>query len=194
MQAVLASARPPKFGLLAFVAPWIVIPTVIAIVTAVVNHFFVALWLPALDLAWTVSAIISALWCGYFVLRRAWWPGLFAFVLPLAMIHDPLGMARAPIFAGDVLRFVVLKSSYDSEVAQLPKDHVRFAEVNWGGLLFGSDGVVYDETDEIGMPKSRRSAAWQARARDTDLMCHTSDLVGPVTPLWGHYFLAEFGC
>jgi len=109
-------------------------------------------------------------------------------------IVGPSGLLEPAIYAGDVAHFFVAKPSYDKVIAMLPNDGSRFDEFNWGGLLFASKGVVYDETDQIAMPKDRRSAAWLARVGRGDLMCGGSDLVAPVQPLWSHYYVAGFGC
>jgi hypothetical protein len=98
------------------------------------------------------------------------------------------------VYVGDVAHFLAVKPSYDKEIGMLPSDGSRFYEFNWGGMLFASKGVVYDETDQIVMPKDRRSASWLARVKETDLMCGGSELVAPVRPLWSHYYLAYFGC
>jgi hypothetical protein len=172
----------------------------------------------ALSLVWALLALFSAVWSVQYVREGLFLYGLLSLVLPGVMLASlmhqaevlPAGVPRAEVLvfgmfrpsgllepamhAGDVAHFFVVKPSYDKIIAMLPNDGSRFDEFNWGGLLFASKGVVYDETDQIAMPKDRRSAAWLARVGGGDLMCGGSDLVAPVQPLWSHYYVAGFGC
>ncbi len=194
MRAVPELRHPSALFLTVLLTPWIAIPAIVAFLFAAVDHFFAVLALFVLGPAWALSAIIAAVWCGYLIWKRACRLGIFALILPVTLLLSPWKAIEAPVYVGDVIRFVTAKSSYDRQVALRPQNHIQLVEFNWGGMLFASDGVVYDETDEISLPKDHRSAAWQARERNTDLMCGKSDLIGPIQPLWGHYYLAHFGC
>jgi hypothetical protein len=94
----------------------------------------------------------------------------------------------------DYARFKTKQSSYDAQIAQLPKDGKRFAEFNWSGQSFVSRGVVYDETDEVGLPYGHQSTAWRKRLYDTELICRGNEPFGRTMPLGGHYYVTGFGC
>ena len=146
-----------------------------------------------LSAVWVLIAGLSTVWFVQLVRQRAWQRSILALIPPAAMLLDPQALISVPMHVGDVIHFVREKPSYDRQVAALARNGSRFGEFNWGGMLFGSSGVVFDETDEMSLPKARRSAAWQARMKDTDLMCGGTD-VGGISPLWAHYYLAGFGC
>jgi hypothetical protein len=78
-----------------------------------------------------------------------------------------------------------MRPSYDAQIARLPKNRECYAEFNWGGMLYASRGVVYDQTGEAGLPYGRQSAAWKSRMKNTDLICGGDGPVGEVTPLSG---------
>ena len=127
----------------------------------------------------------------------AWPLSLLTMVLPtvvLAIRPDPFVVLQPVLELGDVAHFVAAKPAYDRQIASLADDGSRFKMFYWGGMTFSSTGVVYDESDEIVLPKERRSVLWQARSRNTDLMCGTADLVALPRPLWSHYYLVGYGC
>ena len=59
---------------------------------------------------------------------------------------------------------------------------------DWGGMSFASHGLVYDETDQVALPKGSQSADWLAQASHSELSCEGYG----VRALWDHYYLAEF--
>jgi len=71
---------------------------------------------------------------------------------------------------GSLSFFVAIPFALLGSIAQLPTDGKRYAEFNWGGMLFAFRGVVYDET-EIALPSGHQSAAWKRRMRKADLTC-----------------------
>jgi hypothetical protein len=97
-------------------------------------------------------------------------------------------------YPGDRIRFLTELSQYSQHVESLPHDGRRFAEFNWGGMLFASRGITYDETDEVGLPFGKQSRKWLARMRDSDLTCGGDGPVGMSEPMGGHYYLTDFGC
>ncbi|MGP6157323.1 MAG: hypothetical protein ACLPYS_07420, partial [Vulcanimicrobiaceae bacterium] len=116
------------------------------------------------------------------------------FVLPIVAAFLALESLWYIQLLDGIARFTIERPYYDSQVAELPRNGHRFAEFNWGGMSFASDGVVYDETDEVGLPSGRQSAAWFDRMKNTDLTCGENARLGPVHALGGHYYLASFGC
>jgi hypothetical protein len=97
-------------------------------------------------------------------------------------------------FPQDYLHFRSMRPSYDARVALLYRDGHRFDEFNWGGMLFASKGVVYDESDEVALPYGHQSTDWKKRMKSTDLTCGGDGPVGEVIPLGNHYYIATFGC
>ncbi len=89
---------------------------------------------------------------------------------------------------------MAMRPWYDQQVARLPKNGKRYAEFSWGGMTYASQGVVYDETDEVRWSPGSQSAAWRRRLKDTDLTCGGAEPIGEVKPLGGHYYLTTFGC
>jgi hypothetical protein len=216
--------RPFRVLLIRLATTWLLIPLLVAALDASLNWFFFVPIEIALSLAWVVLGLLSAVWSVQYVRKRACLYGLLCLILPAVMLPSivqqsvvqqkflrQVGVPRGEmspvvillamgtllepaVHVGDVAHFLAVKPSYDKEIGMLPADDSRFHEFNWGGMLFASKGVVYDETDQIVMPKDRRSASWLARVKETDLMCGGSELVAPVRPLWSHYYLAYFGC
>ncbi len=205
-------------------ATWLLIPLLVAVADAQVdsNGAVTFVVMIALVLVWELLAILSAVWAVNYGRIGAWRFDAMSSLLPVAMLWTliaefaaaptlfqpakvgsaaflsfllaPLTLFRPALDVGDVVHFVLVKPAYDVLIAQLPKDGSRYKEFNWGGMMFSSNGVVYDETDQIVLPKARRSAAWVARVKNTDLMCGTDDLVSVPRPLWSHYYLTSFGC
>lgn len=185
--------RPPVFRPPLLFTMWLAIPTIIALGEAFLGPFWTLFLALPLSAVWVLIAGLSTVWFVQLVRQRAWQRSILALIPPAAMLLDPQALISVPMHVGDVIHFVREKPSYDRQVAALARNGSRFGEFNWGGMLFGSSGVVFDETDEMSLPKARRSAAWQARMKDTDLMCGGTD-VGGISPLWAHYYLAGFGC
>jgi hypothetical protein len=126
--------------------------------------------------------------------RMAWRSAFLCLFVPFAVpfaAYEATPYIHYPI---DYARFQAMRPSYDAEVARLPKDGQRFAEFNWGGMLFASRGVVYDETDEVALPYGHQSAAWKSRMKHTDVTCGGDGPVGNAMPLGGHYYVTAFGC
>jgi hypothetical protein len=158
-------------------------------------YFFTVL--PLVTLAWIVLALWSARMYLLCARRGAWLSSLLAMVMPVLLvlgILHPWDYVSRYRYLGDRIHFVVMLPSYDRQIATLSHDRFRYAEFNWGGMLFASRGVVYDESDQILMPRSQRSAAWVARIKDTDLMCGDESFAIDAERLWDHYYLTGFGC
>jgi hypothetical protein len=119
---------------------------------------------------------------------------LICLALPFAVPFTAYEAILYVQYPADYAHFQAMRSSYDAQVARLPKDGKRYAEFNWGGMLFASSGVVYDETDEVALPHGHQSIAWKKRMRNTDLTCGGDGPVGKVMRLIGHYYVTAFGC
>jgi hypothetical protein len=152
--------------------------------------------LPPLLLVWAASVAALTNACRSY-LRSPFkcHPRLAALAIPTASILasiyylNPLGPWYAVRYAGQVIRFAALKPAYDREIAVLPRNPSRLKVFDWGGaLLIAWDGVIYDESDQITLPKDRRSSQWAGRY-DAELteLCDAQ-------PLWDHYYVGLFGC
>jgi hypothetical protein len=178
------------------------VPLAMVVIVASIDEFFLALTLylalllPFLVILWAVAAVRSGIWSIAYVRNGDWQKSILAAAFPLLLIlvaSDPLHFISFTQYAGDVLHFAAAKPGYDREIASMPATPPRWREFNWGGMLFASRGVLYDQSDEVALPAGRQSKAWLARARDTDLMCGRPS-VPSVQALWGHYYIAGFGC
>ncbi len=127
-------------------------------------------------------------------MQKQWRRCVLAAILPVVLLivaFDPVRFVRACDYAGDVIHFIAMKSSYDQTIAALPADQrPRLAVFDWGGMSFASHGLVYDETDQVSLPKGSQSADWLAQASRTELSCEGYG----VRALWDHYYLADFPC
>jgi hypothetical protein len=157
------------------------------------NPFYVLLGIPALSIAWAAACICSGIACASALKRRAWRQVLAAGVLPVALLiaaPDPLRFVRPLDHAGDIIHFALARPGYDRQIAALPANvRPRVVVFDWGGMVWSSRGVVYDESDQVALPPGRRSAAWLAQTSHTELACGYG-----VQPLWAHYYLASFPC
>jgi hypothetical protein len=158
------------------------------------NFFYVVVGIPALLFAWIVAGAGALLICVRSAIRKNWRRCAIAAVLPIVLLVvalDPVGFVRTCNYLGDVIHFAILKPSYDREIAALPADRrPRLAVFSWGGMVWASSGVVYDETGQVSLPRGRQSADWLAAASHSELSCEGYG----VQPLWDHYYLANFPC
>lgn len=129
--------------------------------------------------------------------HRAYGPALRTALVPL--------LGTAAFFygqnIGDVLRFELERPSYLAAVAALRAggDHDDHVEVHlgppmvayflWGGMIWASYGVVFDETDQVAKPTAARRAAWGDRDVPTELKCE-----GDALPVGGHFYVGRFAC
>lgn len=147
---------------------------------------FFLLWLSLL--VWSIILAIRLL------AQERWLIGLTSPVIPVLTFLASWWVMPYVEYPQDYEHFRAMRPSYDAAIATLPKDGHRYDEFNWGGMLFASKGVVYDETDEVGLPFGRQSARWKKRMRPTDLTCGGEGPIGEVMPLGGHYYVVSFGC
>jgi len=122
----------------------------------------------------SLAAVIVAIVMAF---RRRWRGAIGAALVPLSFALTLLyagELEAAGMTAGEYLRFRLDRATYRAEIAALP----AAAGPRLAVFEMSSDGwatitnyhlVVYDESDEIALPDSRRSPAWQVRIRDTKL-------------------------
>jgi hypothetical protein len=108
-------------------------------------------------------------------MQKQWGRCVLAAILPVVLLivaFDPVRFVRVCDYAGDVIHFIAMKSSYDRTIAALPADQrPRLVVFDWGGMSFASRGLVYDETDQVALPRGRQSHDWLAKASHTELSC-----------------------
>jgi hypothetical protein len=158
------------------------------------NLVYVLLAMPALALVWIGAGVWAAVLAVRYARRKLWRPFAAATLLPLIIVSAVITFPRflhACNYAGDVLHFVVARPYYDHAVASLPASQKpRLAVFNWGGMIWASGGLVFDESDEVALPPGQQSAAWRDKAFSTELSCQGYG----IQPLWSHYYLASFPC
>jgi hypothetical protein len=158
------------------------------------NFFYVLAGIPALLLLWVIAGLIALVISIRSAMRKEWRRCVLAAILPVVLLvvaFNPVRFVRSCNFAGDVIHFIVMRSSYDRRIAALPAEQrPRLVVFDWGGMSFASHGLVYDETDQVALPKGSQSADWLAEASHTELSCEGYG----VRALWDHYYLADFPC
>jgi hypothetical protein len=158
------------------------------------NFFYVVAGIPALLLLWVIAGLVALTISIRSAMQKEWRRCVLAAILPVVLLivaFDPVRFVRSCDYAGDVIHFIAMKSYYDQTIAAIPADqHPRLVVFDWGGMSFASHGLVYDETDQVSLPKGSQSADWLAQARHSELSCEGYG----VRALWDHYYLADFPC
>lgn len=158
------------------------------------DFLYVIVGIPALLLTWAVAGVGALVVSARFARQKEWRRSVVALVLPIVLLVvalDPSRFVRSCNYIGDVIHFIVAKPYYDRQIAALPVDRrPRLVVFDWGGMVWASSGLVYDETDQVALPRGRQSANWLAAASHSELSCEGYG----VQPLWGHYYLASFPC
>jgi len=175
---------------------WFAVPIASA-ATGLVDDPMGLLTVPVLTLLWMLVPILSLIWSVQFATKRAWRHVLVTIALPAATaLTVALSYLNVPVeyfqfgYPADVVHFMRLKSSYDRQIAALPSNKSRIMLFDWGGWPNAWDEVVYDDTDQVSLLASLRSKAWVSlsrRSHDFDELCGADHL-------WGHYYIAHFGC
>jgi hypothetical protein len=158
------------------------------------NFFYVLVGIPALLFLWVAAGLVALIVSIRSAMQKEWRRCVLAAILPVVFLIvalDPIRFVRSCDYAGDVIHFIAMRSSYDRQIAGLPADQrPRLVVFDWGGMSFASHGLVYDETDQVSLPKGSQSADWLAQARHSELSCEGYG----VRALWDHYYLADFPC
>jgi hypothetical protein len=153
------------------------------------NPVWVFLGGPIVAAAWGISLAV-VLW-RLSALSRPLRGLLIAVVVSLvatgAMNFGPL--MRAFHLAGAYLHLQMHRTSYEAKIARL-NGSPKLAVFPRGGWLSMSEGIVYDESDEILLAPEARSANWKAQTSTTEVSCG----LGDVRHLTGHFYVAFFGC
>lgn len=158
------------------------------------DFWYVILGIPGLLLVWATVALYAMVRAIISVRRATWRTAASMAVLPavvLALAPVPATVLRGCHLVGDLIHFEMMRSQYSAAVKAMPSTgQPKLAVFNWGGMLWASTGVVYDESDEVVLPPAQQTPAWQLRAANTDLSCD-----GYIThSLGNHFYLASFRC
>ena len=117
-------------------------------------------------------------------------PGILM-VTSILVVLNIYPFLRGCNYLGGALRFAATRSYYEREVALLPQNgKPRLAIFSWGGMMWWSRGVVYDESDEIALPPGQQSAGWKTNTNSGELGCGNWD----ARALWSHFYLVAFPC
>jgi hypothetical protein len=148
------------------------------------NILYFELGRPALLMIWAATGIMSAALSLRSAFRGAWLQSVVALLVPLCLLVvalDPSKFLGLTQNAGNILRFMAMRPSYDARVASLPTGtHPRIVEFDWDGMPWVTFSVVYDESDEIALPREQQSADWRVQAKG-HLIC---DGYGVIQAFW----------
>jgi hypothetical protein len=149
---------------------------------------------------------LAAFWLGAFILnamRRRIWHLAVLFVAPAIALFVVAAVNTMNI-TSERLQLELNRRAYDAELAGAAQLGVpRFHTFPWGNIGGGPTSasynytLVFDETDEIGLPPSQRSTGWQERTRATICPepppCALFESAGrrtvTVQKISGHYYL-----
>jgi hypothetical protein len=158
------------------------------------DFFYVVVGIPALLFVWVMAGVGALAASVRSAMRKDWRQCAIASLLPIVLLVvalDPIGFVRSCNHIGEVAHFIIAKPYYDRQIAALPAGQgPHLAVFDWGGMAWASFGVVYDETDQVSLPRARQSPDWLARASHSELSCEGYG----VQPLWDHYYLVSFPC
>jgi hypothetical protein len=155
---------------------------------------YVVVGIPSLLVCWLVVGCWSAALCAGWLVQRQNQLAVKAAILPavlVAVVFNPLRFVHFCNYCGDVVHFVLARHYYDGRIASMPAtEQPRLIVFNWGGMIWASRGLVYDESDQVALPPGQQSEAWLAQAASSELGCRGYS----VQALWSHYYLAQFPC
>jgi len=163
------------------------------------NFIFVMIGEPFLLLVWAGLGV----WASFLTVRslrkRAWRQAVASLVLPMTILGVGLnftGFIWLCNNAGDTVHFYLKRPAYTKVVSATPPDgNARLLTINLGGMSWASRGFVYDESDEVMRESSAQTAAWKARARNSELGCGYGAVPVPGPPaLTRHWYIASFAC
>jgi len=136
------------------------------------------------------------------VFRRRWRATLSVLVAPVIALSS-FGLFYRLGVTPELIRLEFSKSIYLAEVDALPTaDGPRLECWNWGGTGGAAvantfRNLVYDESDQIALPPSARSAAWGGKAsgagkgKCSAVPPETGDAQVSVNHLEGHFYVIE---
>jgi hypothetical protein len=140
---------------------------------------------------------LAALWAARLAIRtfsrREWRAAVSALVLPVAVLlalAGPFPVVQSCEELGEFLLFRARRSDYLARVAALPDDgQPKLAIFSLGGMVWYSEAIVYDESDEVMLPPEQRSPTWTERASHLEFVCGFW-----ARPFGGHFYWVGFFC
>jgi hypothetical protein len=200
MEASFPTSRPAHRSRELFLLLLLVVGSSLALIvidsTPLSTEFsYVLLSVACLLLIWVVVAIRCAVLFLRFARRRSWRLSVIRGILLTAVIlacFSFLPFLRGCNYVGGALRFAANRSYYDHQVSLLPADDKpRIKVFSWGGMIWSSRALVYDESDEVALPPGQQSVAWKDNRRYIeDLTCGNWN----ARALWAHYFIVDISC
>jgi len=158
------------------------------------DFLYVVLGVPGILLFWILAAVTALVVAIRSASSRRWRVLLSSAVLPAVVLMaaaQPKASIRLVNLTGDLLHFQIVRARYSAEIARMPPAaEPRLVIFDWGGWAGISNGVVYDESDEVALPARQQSSAWKARAHSTELGCAAF----AVHAIGRHFYLADFIC
>lgn len=155
---------------------------------------YVMLVMPGLVMIWSIVGAAGFVMASYNLATNARKRALSWLAVCLIVGTGMLNLdtvRRYTNLAGDVLHFAVMYPFYIAEIKKLPANgEPKLIVFNFGGMIWASGGVVYDESGEIEKPPTEQSAAWKLRAEVNELGCGDYSY----TPLIRHFYIASFPC
>jgi hypothetical protein len=121
--------------------------------------------------------------------ERRYLKALSALVLPIVCTIAAVNYGttlRTCATAANYVQFYVGYPFFAHAVSQLPRNAgPRLAVFTMDGFISMSNGVAFDESDEVGLPAGQQTDEWKVRATHTEL----STGVFVAKRLIGHYYL-----
>ncbi|MBY5585036.1 hypothetical protein [Rhizobium leguminosarum] len=124
---------------------------------------------------WTISLIVWVMTliavagslCINLVLRR--WRRLVSLLIAPLLLLVLLRILAAVGITSDSVRFALTKQTYLAEIERtdLPGGEQRFRTFVWDDMFLEKtySTLVYDESDEVALPRGEQSTAWQQRVQ-----------------------------
>ena len=82
------------------------------------NFLYVLAGIPALLLLWVIAGLVALVVSVRSAMRKEWRRCVLAAILPVVLLivaFDPVRFVRSCDYAGDVIHFLAMKSSYDRQ-------------------------------------------------------------------------------
>jgi hypothetical protein len=157
------------------------------------NFFWRVYGISSVLVLWVLAALCAAWFAVRNFNRSKWRSALPALVLPIVLFCAIPGRFRLVQSCGELGHFLLFRarrSDYVARVAAMPDDgRPKLAIFSLGGMVWYSEAIVYDESDELVLPPEQRSASWTERARHLEFVCGFW-----ARPLGDHFYLVGFSC
>ena len=103
------------------------------------SFIYVVVGIPALLFLWVIAGLVALIVSIRSARQKQWRRCVIAAILPVVLLivaFDPVRFVRSCDYAGDLIHFIAMRSSYDRRIAALPADQrPRLVVFDWGGSL-----------------------------------------------------------